>query len=270
MTLMVTAYPIHGICLQVSYDIDGDSLSYSWDMPAGFWIADSTQADSPFEAPMVQYDTTFNCVLKVFDGQLWSAPDTCRVTVKNQNHAPIAEIVSTEPTFYGVSMNEGDSLWIDGSPSYDPDGDSINFIWMIPEDFDPYYTDSVKTLVVAPEVSLTTSFNASLFVSDGFLQGETHFIIQVLDVNSTDVPQNDQMEVYLYPNPTKGTLHISAPEFDGKKGMLYIYDITGHLMIAKKMDQPMVKVDMSQFTNGIYFVKITNHYKVITRKIIKQ
>jgi hypothetical protein len=167
----------------LSYDFDGDSLSYSWVVPDGFWIADSTQADSRFSAPMVQHDTSFNLILKVFDGQVWSAPDTCLVTVKNKNHAPVAAIVSTAQIFYGVSMNEGDSLWIDGSPSYDPDGDSITYDWFVPKDFDFYYYDSVKTLVVAHEVAQTTSFDASLMVSDGLLRNEKRFIIQVLNVN---------------------------------------------------------------------------------------
>ncbi len=167
----------------LSYDLDGDSLSYSWDVPAGFWIADSTQADSRFSAPHVMHDTTFSLVLTVFDGQLYSQPDTCRVTVKNVNQAPIADIVSTGQTFFGVSLNEGDSLWIDGSPSYDPDGDSITYDWAISKDFDFYHYDSVKVLIVAHDVAQTTSFDASLFVSDGLLRSEKRFIIQVLNVN---------------------------------------------------------------------------------------
>ena len=167
----------------LSYDLDGDSLRYSWDVPAGFWVADSTIADTRFSAPQVMHDTTFNLILKVSDGQLWSHPDTCKVTVKTKNQAPVADIVSTEQTFFGVSLNEGDSLWIDGSPSYDPDGDPITYDWAIPKDFDFYHYDSVKVLIVAHDVAQTTSFDAKLFVSDGSLRGEKGFIIRVLNVN---------------------------------------------------------------------------------------
>ncbi len=167
----------------LSFDIDGDSLSYSWTVPAGFWIKDSTQADSRFSAPQVKHDTTFNLILKVFDGLVWSAPDTCKVTVKNKNHAPVAAIVSTSPIFYGVTMNEGDTLWIDGSPSYDPDGDSITYDWALPKDFRFFHADSVKVMVIAGEVARTTSFDAALFVSDGVLRSKKDFIIQVMNVN---------------------------------------------------------------------------------------
>ena len=171
----------------LSYDYDGDSLSYSWSVPAGFWIDDSTQPDSRFSAPQVLHDTTFNLILKVYDGQVWSAPDTCRVTVKNKNHAPVAEIVSTAQIFYGVSMNEGDTLWIDGSPSYDPDGDPITYDWALPKDFNFYHYDSVKVMVIAPEVANTTSFDAALFVSDGVLRSKKDFIIEVKNVNKAPV-----------------------------------------------------------------------------------
>jgi len=172
----------------LSYDLDGDSLRYSWKVPSGFWIADSTQADSRFAAPQVQHDTTFNLILKVSDGQVWSAPDTCKVTVKNKNHAPVAAIVSTSPIFYGVSMNEGDTLWIDGSPSYDPDGDSLTYSWYIPKAFGFYHSDSIKTMIIAPEVQKTISFDASLTVNDGIVNSsENWFIIQVLNVNKAPV-----------------------------------------------------------------------------------
>ncbi|UBM62999.1 T9SS type A sorting domain-containing protein [Candidatus Sulfidibacterium hydrothermale] len=167
----------------LSFDIDGDSLSYSWSVPTGFWIQDSTQPDSRFSAPQVRQDTTFDLILKVFDGQVWSEPDTCRVKVKNKNRAPVAAIVSTSPIFYGVTMNEGDTLWIDGSPSYDPDGDSITYDWALPKDFRFYHTDSVKVMIIAGEVAKTTSFDAALFVSDGVLRSSKDFIIQVLNVN---------------------------------------------------------------------------------------
>jgi len=167
----------------LSFDLDSDSLSYSWNVPSGFWIEDSTQPDARFSAPQVQHDTIFSLILRVFDGKVWSAPDTCRVTVRNKNHAPVAEIVSTAQVFYGVSMNEGDTLWIDGSPSYDPDGDPITYDWALPKDFSFYHHDSVKVMVVAHEVANTTSFDAALFVSDSLLRSKKSFIIEVKNVN---------------------------------------------------------------------------------------
>ncbi len=172
----------------LSYDQDGDPLTYSWKIPDGFWIDDSTKADARIRAPMVLHDTVFNLILTVSDGQLSSAPDTCRVTVKNVNQAPVARIVSTEQVFYGVSVNEGDTLWIDGSPSYDPDGDPITYDWFIPKAIDSYHYDSVKVMIIAPEVTQTTSFDGGLKVNDGVLSSSKDlFIIRVLNVNKVPV-----------------------------------------------------------------------------------
>ncbi len=172
----------------LSYDQDGDPLTYSWKIPDGFWIDDSTKADARIRAPMVLHDTVFNFILTVSDGQLSSMPDTCRVTVKNVNQAPVARIVSTEQVFYGVSVNEGDTLWIDGSPSYDPDGDPITYDWFIPKAIDSYHYDSVKVMIIAPEVTQTTSFDGGLKVNDGVLSSSKDlFIIRVLNVNKVPV-----------------------------------------------------------------------------------
>ncbi len=174
-----------------SYDPDGDSLSFHWSTDAGSGIVffDSTAMDVRCGTPKVNRDTIFNIYLSVDDGSLYSKPDTFYLTVKTANKAPVAKIVSTAQTFYGVSMNEGDTLWIDGSPSYDPDGDSITYDWAIAKAFDSYHYDSVKVMVVAPMVTKTTSFNATLFVKDypGQLRSHDDFIIQVRNVNQAPV-----------------------------------------------------------------------------------
>ncbi|MBN2638751.1 MAG: T9SS type A sorting domain-containing protein [Bacteroidales bacterium] len=171
-----------------SSDPDQDRLSFSWTAPEGFWISDSTQSEPKIAAPNVLHDTTFNFVLRVFDGQLWSEPDTCFVTVRNNNQPPVAEIVSTEMIFYGVSVNEGDTLWIDGTPSYDPDGDPLRYIWHIPKDFVVDHADSSYVMIVAPQVRQTTSFDASLTVMDQLTSSAPNeFIIRVQNVNQSPV-----------------------------------------------------------------------------------
>ncbi len=173
-----------------SYDPDGDSLSFHWstDPGSGIVFFDSTAMDVRVGTPAVHQDTVFRIYLKVDDGKLVSKPDTFYLKVKNINHAPVAKIVSTAQTFYGVIMNEGDTLWIDGSPSYDPDGDSLSYDWALPKVFRFYHYDSVKVMVIAPSVTKTTSFDASLFVKDpGQLRSHDDFIIQVRNVNHAPV-----------------------------------------------------------------------------------
>ncbi len=172
-----------------SYDPDGDSLSFHWstDPGSGIRFFDSTAMDVRVGTPLVKRDTTFRIYLKVDDGLLYSEPDTFYLTVKTVNRAPVAAIVSTDELTYGVTLFENDTLWIDGSPSYDPDGDSLTYDWAIPKAFRFYHHDSVKVMIIAPEVKKPTDYQASLFVSDGMLRDEAKFTIKVLNRNSAPV-----------------------------------------------------------------------------------
>ncbi|HFB61867.1 MAG TPA: T9SS type A sorting domain-containing protein, partial [Bacteroidetes bacterium] len=172
-----------------SYDPDGDSLSFHWRADAGSGIRffDSTAMDVRVGVPAVKQDTTFRIYLKVDDGVLYSQPDTFYLRVKNVNRAPVALIVSTDELSYGVTLYEHDTVWIDGSPSYDPDGDPIIYSWDLPKGFGVFHADSAKVMVIAPGVNKNTAFVASLFVSDGILRSEGKFTINVLKKNRAPI-----------------------------------------------------------------------------------
>lgn len=105
------------------------ALTYQWQQlsPASplIALANSNSAKPTFTAPAVNMNTTFTLQLVVTDlrGNV-SDPDTVDITVKNLNTPPVADAGDN------FTMKAGATATLDGSHSYDADGDEpLVYIW---------------------------------------------------------------------------------------------------------------------------------------------
>ena len=71
----------------------------------------------------------------------------------------------------------------------------------------------------------------------------------------------------VYPNPSSSLVTISSVDFDSYK--LKVTDITGKVMMNKELNGLENAVDVSNFSNGIYFFEVNAGNKTETIKIIK-
>ena len=85
-------------------------------------------------------------------------------------------------------------------------------------------------------------------------------------LNNVGVESIDQNKISIYPNPTTGIINMElSPEY--KK--VTITDITGkNIFYINQLDEK--QIDISDFKNGIYLIRIQTTKKVFTTKIIKQ
>jgi hypothetical protein len=133
-----------------SSDVDGDSLSFFWSLIA---VPDgsSTMLSNPAAVhPTFNVDVagTYVAQLIVNDGMVDSEPDT--VIINWENSAPVA---NAGPDQHFSSA--GTTIQLDGSQSYDPDGDPLTYEWHI--------------IIMPPKSSATLSDNATVnptFVAD--------------------------------------------------------------------------------------------------------
>lgn len=72
---------------------------------------------------------------------------------------------------------------------------------------------------------------------------------------------NSDNGLVLYPNPTTGIISIASNQLDGVKSIA-IYTILGEFVTDK--------LDLSEQSNGMYFVKITTENGVLIKKVIKK
>jgi len=108
-----------------SYDPDdGPSvLSYQWNSLNGGELDGAAATNPVFKAPYLLANSVFLFTLIVFDGENYSSPDTVAVTVVHENLAPVA--IAGED----LVVDEGAEVQLDGSFSFDPEGDTIRFEW---------------------------------------------------------------------------------------------------------------------------------------------
>jgi hypothetical protein len=82
-------------------------------------------------------------------------------------------------------------------------------------------------------------------------------------LNSTKEVENEE-QFFVFPNPTNDVLNITNPH---QISSFQIYQMDGKL-INHGNNFP---INISKFTNGIYFIKlITKNKEIINQKIIKQ
>ena len=92
--------------------------------------------------------------------------------------------------------------------------------------------------------------------------------------STTDIKENIayQGNVNLYPNPTKEQANLSIePIFD--KCNIQIIDVQGKILYQEQVspnDTLLYSIDVANFKNGIYFIRIQTDKTIIVKKLIKE
>jgi len=99
-------------------------------------------------------------------------------------------------------------------------------------------------------------------IKDGVKTGEDYEQIFSIAVGEVGIDELQNYMLDIYPNPTTGKLKIENGEL--KIENVEIYDMYGRNLT------PHTSLDISDLSNGIYFVKITTEKGVVTKKVVKQ
>ena len=151
-----------------SSDVDGDALTYTWALlsrPTGSQVVltNPTAVNPSFTIDKVG---TYVVQLIVNDGTFNSAPAT--VTITSENSAPVAVAGPDQ------SVKSGDTVTLDGSKSYDVDGDAITYLWSFTSK--PAGSSAVLSDPTAVRPTFTVDqpgiYVAQLIVNDGQLSSD--------------------------------------------------------------------------------------------------
>lgn len=127
------------------------------------------------------------------------------------------------------------------------------------------------------EVLLMGSFEKQLNVDpDGrgiFLNSKGMQDIFIMKLVSTSIAveakeMNEALDVGVYPNPVTGTLNIDARNESNLS--FEILDILGKTVNKGINNSRITPIDLSDYTPGIYYVKLSNESQQIIYKIIKE
>jgi len=185
-----------------SYDADGQIISYEWD------FGDGATADGQSPTHIFVSEGTFDVTLKVTDND--GAFDIASVQITFINEPPVADAGEDHTVFIGSKV------YLDGSASYDVDGDIKGYYWSFG---DEEFGEGMQRshLYLHPG-----TYEAALTVTDHYGATDTdHCLVTVLDMpaleysveylNELDMTIVDQNGIHfwasgLYPERECGVL----------------------------------------------------------------
>jgi len=94
--------------------------------------------------------------------------------------------------------------------------------------------------------------------------------VRVYEGNILSVSENSNFKISLYPNPTKGLVNLKFNNSNSPQ--VLIYDITGKIVFKKQLSiiNDSSQIDLSNFEDGVYMIKIQDGDQQFTTKIIKE
>lgn len=157
-----------GIVVQLdgsgSFDPDGDALRYSWRFieipgPSAAELVDEDRADAQF---LPDIAGVYELGLVVSDGALESEEDTVVITAVDENGTPVANAGPNQ------TVAVGETVYLDGSDSSDPDGDPLQFAWTLSRPGGSSAAlNSTTTATPRFTADVAGTYSVSLTVSDG-------------------------------------------------------------------------------------------------------
>ena len=134
-----------------------------------------------------------------------------------------------------------------------------------------YYTldgtdpDATATEYTTPFTLTATTTVKAIALKDGMLNSE---VVSATYIINTVGIHDLQQQVSIYPNPTSGDVTLDLSGLNAKT--VELFSMNGQLLnIVVPTDETMT-LSLSQYANGIYFVRIHSDKGVTTQKIVKK
>jgi hypothetical protein len=158
-------------------------------------------------------------------------------------------IGGTYPT--GTSMNIAITCDTAGSSIfYTLDGND-------PDSTSNLYTDSIT-------LGLGTTVVKAIACKDGMLPSE---IATATYEITNGINENNNANIVLYPNPTSSIVTIELGNLTVTK--MELLSMNGQVIFTSSAIENVITLNLSQYSDGIYFVRILTGDSIVTKKIIK-
>jgi len=113
---------------------------------------------------------------------------------------------------------------------------------------------------------ITPMGNKLYFVADDGVHGRELWVYEPNgEVSVSEIQLNN--EIQIFPNPAHDVLHIQCDDV-WENSIVQIFDLHGRLILEQKINQKTELLNISDFKNGLYLVKITNHKNYYSKKLI--
>ena len=113
--------------------------------------------------------------------------------------------------------------------------------------------------------------NKAWFLAGGMEKNQTvsNKTIQLTyQLNVSGININDKVNFIIYPNPTSSLINLLFDEINDKT--IYLTDVIGNVILQLENNSNNIQLDLSNYTKGIYFVRVESQKNSSTQKIILQ
>lgn len=212
-----------------------------WSFPLTFLTSDSTsciQTSETSYSPPPGYDSTFNrrFIKRKFEADGWGTVITPLGTY-NSLRVKITEIVYSDSTWKHV-VGTGWNFQSKSNPST-----RVYYNW------------------------LSNVFNATVAVISPGVNGWQYNFYNPQTPTGINAIENKN-DVIISPNPASDNISINQIPFNSK---IKIYDVSGKMIYnSVSKDNVIETINTSDFSNGIYTIRIENNSEIINKKFIIQ
>lgn len=227
-----------------SYDLDEEITSYEWRQIDGpqVQLSDPTAIKPTFSAPLVlKTGGSVMFEVTVTDKSGLSSSDTCIINITSLNDPPVS---NAGPD---MKVDEKTSFQLDGSGSYDSDGDSITYIWkqMTGPPASISNANSVHPTVIAPDVAAEGDIVVFRLIVEDEL-GLRHGDEVSITVEDTYVPPDKPAVVNYLITPAGYRIGIQV------SGDALVQEIS----IVNPADLPSGTVKASDLLYGMFYIRL--------------
>ena len=89
---------------------------------------------------------------------------------------------------------------------------------------------------------------------------------ECINVIVTGLEEALEPQVQVYPNPSTGVFEIKLPS--PSNATLEVFDLQGKAILEKRFARDQSSIDLSDFSDGVYSIRITNSTESFTQKLI--
>ena len=175
-----------------SNDANGDSLTYLWTLTSKPTNSTATLSSTNATSPSFIADKNGNYVISLIvnDGSLNSKSSTVTITAATTNLAPIANAGG------GLNVYIGTTVTLNGTGSYDPNGDSLVYSWafLSKPSGSSIQLSGVNTASPTFTPDVAGSYVIALAVGDGSLVSQ----IATVTITASSLPVISTITLYLY------------------------------------------------------------------------
>ena len=128
------------------------------------------------------------------------------------------------------------------------------------------WVDCSTNLPLTSQISQSFSPSVSGSYAVEVTVGSCTELSSCVDFTSLDSNTFKLNTIKIYPNPVSSTLNIEHSLNEDLT--LELFSIDGKIVLGQVLTQKLTKLNMSQFSQGAYFIRITQNEKVFSQKIV--